>query len=250
MGGIAMKVNILATGSNCNCVLATYSDGQQVMFDFGKGAYDLCLQQDFRYHKMVDFSKLDNVLITHSHNDHCGDFEKIATLNFPKSLNVKEFPVLHDVENKGFVVMNDKVREGFVYMTDFYDIPSDSFNFLLKLFGFKSWKWMICMELSYCDWLYEKLPEEMRFGLKRHLSDKKFYHYCNQFFVVNEALNIISVHASARQGEFVLGANKSGDVCQPGWCREQFWKRFKGKAVRFGEAGGMASNYYYLEKIV
>lgn len=243
-----MKINILATGSKCNCVLATYSDGQQVMFDFGKGAYDLCLQQDFRYHKMVDFSKLDDVLITHEHKDHCGDFEKIANLNFPKNLNVKEFPVLHDVPNKGFVVMNDKVREGFVYMTDFYDIPSDSFNFLLKLFGFKSWKWMVCMELSYCEWLYEKLPDEMRFGLKRHLSDKKFYHYCKQFFAVNEKVNIISVHASARQGEFVLGGNKSGDICPPDFLRGEFWRIFKGKPVRFGEARGMAGSYYYIEE--
>ena len=244
-----MKVNIIATGSKCNCVLATFADNRRIMFDFGTGALEKCLQEDFRGYKMIDFATLDDVLITHAHKDHCGDFDKIKGFDFPKTLSVKEFPVIHDVENRGFVVMNDKTREGVIYATDYSEIPQKSFDFLLKLFGFKTWKWMAMLELSYCDFLYKKLPDNQRFGLDRHCSDVRFFDYAKKMLEVNDNVNIVTLHASARQSEYIEGANKSGEVCPPDWCREQFYKRFGGASVRFGEASGMWGTYNYIESL-
>ena len=243
-----MKVNILATGSKCNCVLATFADNRRSMFDFGTGALEKCLHDDFRGFKMIDFATLDDVLITHAHKDHSGDWDKIKGFDFPKTLSVKEFPVIHDVENRGFVVMNDKTREGVIYATDYSEIPQNSFDFLLKLVGFKEWRWFACLELSYCDFLYKKLPDNQRFGLDRHCSDVRFFDYAKKMLEVNDKVNIVTLHASARQSEYIEGANKSGDVCPPDWCREQFYKRFAGASVRFGEASGMWGTYNYIER--
>ena len=240
-----MKVNIIATGSKCNCVLATFSDDQKVIFDFGEGALEKCCQRNMKMLPIVDLTKIDNVLITHSHRDHCGDFEKIQGKMFKKSLNVKDFEVLHDVPNKGFVVMNDATKEGFVYATDYYEIPEKSFDFLLKLFGFKSWKWMAMLELSYCKWLYEKLPDNQKFGLGRHCSDVQFFHYAKKIFEVNPAVNIISVHASGRQSEYLEGVSKFGSVCPPDHLRKEFYRIFKGKPVRFGHAD-FGANFNYI----
>lgn len=244
-----MKINIISTGSKCNCVLATFADGRKIMFDFGTGALEKCLQEDFRGAKMIDFKTLDDVLITHAHKDHSGDWDKIKGFDFPKTLSVKEFPVIHDVPNRGFIVMNDNTKEGVIYATDYSEIPAESFDLLLKLFGFKSWKWFALLELSYCEFLYNKLPQNQRFGLDRHCSDVRFFDYAKRILAVNDAVNIITLHASARQSEYIEGENKSGDVCPPDWCREQFYKRFKGLSVRFGEAGSMCATYNYIERV-
>lgn len=262
-----MKINILATGSKCNCVLATFADYERIIFDFGNslgrhdtGALYLCNQLDFRGFPMVDFDyvtingkrvkkRIDDVLITHAHRDHSGDWDKIKGFDFPKTLSVKEFPVIHDVENRGFVVMNDKTREGVIYATDYSEIPQNSFDFLLKLVGFKEWKWFACLELSYCEWLYKKLPDNQRFGLDRHCSDVRFFEYAKKILEVNDKVNIVTLHASARQSEYIEGANKSGEVCPPDWCRKRFYKRFAGASVRFGEASGMCGPYNYIERV-
>ena len=263
-----MKVNILATGSKCNCVLATFADYERIIFDFGNsagrfdtGAMFLCNQRDFRGFPTLDFDyyvdvngkrikkRIDDVLITHAHKDHSGDWDKIKGFDFPKTLSVKEFPVIHDVENRGFVVMNDKTREGVIYATDYSEIPQNSFDFLLKLVGFKEWKWFACLELSYCDFLYKKLPDIQRFGLNRHCSDVRFFDYAKKILEVNDKVNIVTLHASARQSEYIEGAYKSGEVCPPDWCREQFYKRFAGASVRFGEASGMWGTYNYIERV-
>ena len=197
---------------------------------------------------MIDFKTLDDVLITHAHKDHSGDFDKISGYNWAKSLNVKEFSVIHDVPNRGFIVMNDTTKEGVIYATDYSEIPQESFDLLLKLFGFKSWKWMALLELSYCEFLYNKLPQNQRFGLDRHCSDVRFFDYAKQILDVNPGVNIISMHASARQGQFELGANRVSDVCPPDWVREQMHKRFKNSCVRFGYASGMFGTFNFIER--
>ena len=237
-----MKVNILETGSAGNCIIATFSDSRKVIFDFGHGAWKLCIKEN------IDFHEVDNVLITHQHLDHCADYHRISSLNFSRWLKVKEFEVLHNCENKGFIVMNDKTQEGFIYMTDYHTIPPSSLETIKKHIAFTTWRWMIMMELSYCRFLYKKLDNIQRIGLQNHCSDERFFDYANQFLAVNRDANIISLHASARQGEFELGANKTGDVCPPDWCREQFYKRFAGASVRFGEAKGMYGTYNYIDR--
>lgn len=244
MGGVVMKVNILMTGSAGNCLLATYSDGRQVIFDFGTGAWKKCIEANLDYHK------IDNVLVTHQHLDHCGDYHRIRTLDFPMRCKVKEFEVLHNCPNKGFIVLNEATKEGFVYATDYHTLPQDSLDLIKKHIAFKEWKWFVMMELSYVRWIYEKLDPLQMIGLNNHCSYERFCHYADELFAVNDAINILTVHASARQGEFELGSNKTGDVCPPDYIRDNLYKKYGSKelSVRFGYAQGMCGNYNFIER--
>ena len=241
-----MKVNILETGSAGNCILATYSDGRKVLFDFGHNAFKRCCEAG------IDFHEVDDILVTHDHLDHCADYDRVRFLAFSRRLKVITFPVLHNAENKGFIVLNDAKREGFIYATDYYQLPDESIEKIKAMVKFTDWKWMAMLELSYVRWLYNKLDPMQMIGLNQHCSDERFFRYVGEILEVNPSVNIISVHASARQGEFVLGQGKMGNVCPPDDLQKQFYKRFEGKSVRFGynvENGkaGMCRTYNYID---
>jgi hypothetical protein len=239
-----MKVNILETGSAGNCVLATFSDERKVIFDFGKNAWEMCVKLN------VDLRKIDDVLVTHEHLDHCADFGKVQFINFPKTLKVLTFPVVHNVPNRGFVVLNERTKEGFIYATDYSVMPPESLDKIKAFVSFKDWNWFAMLELSYCKFIYNKLDAKDTFGLINHCSDETFYQYASAILEVNPAVNILTLHASARQGQYIEGEEKTGDVCAPDFIREQLWRRYgqKGLSVRFGFASGLCGTFNYIEK--
>lgn len=245
-----MKVNILETGSAGNCVVATFSDNRKIIFDFGHKAYELCLQSNYRKEAQVDFKEIDDILITHEHLDHCADFPKVQYLNFPKTLKVLTFPVVHNVENRGFVVLNEKTREGFIYATDYSEIPTESLEKIKAFVAFKDWRWFAMLELSFVRWIYEKLDAMQMIGLNHHCAYETFCHYADEILAVNSAVNILTLHASARQGEFELGSNKTGDVCPPDYIRKNLYKKYGSKelSVRFGYAQGMFGTFNFIER--
>ena len=265
-----MKVNILETGSAGNCVVASFSekmkingkelaenpeaepkwDYKKVIFDFGHNAYDLCLQRYKDKEYVINWITVDDILITHSHLDHCADYPKMRNYAFPKEYKVFTFPVVHNVENRGFVVLNEKMREGFIYATDYSEIPTESLEKIKAFVAFKDWRWFAMLELSFVRWIYEKLDATQMIGLNHHCAYETFCHYADEILAVNPAVNILTLHASARQGKYIEGENKTGDVCPPDYVREQLWKKYgkKGFSVRFGEAGGMCGNYNYIDK--
>ena len=238
-----MKVNILETGSAGNCVLATFSDGRRIIFDFGTGAWKLCCEAD------VDFHEIDNVLVTHDHADHSADYGRIRFLAFPRLCKVLEFPVLHSVPNKGYIVLNEHTKEGFIYATDYHTLPEESLAKIKAMVGFKDWKWFCMLELSYCRWLYNKLDKFQLIGLNQHCSDERFFKYSHDILEVNPAVNILSLHASARQATYVEGGNKVGEVCPIDWVRDQMYQRFKGAHVHVGEAGRKLERTFYFMDI-
>ena len=234
------RFNIIATGSDGNCVVATFSDLRQVVFDLGKGCYKESQRLNYKMLPSVDFSKVDNVLITHEHQDHCGDYGKVEDIDFPKTLRVEKLAVRHDVENFGYLVFNENTKEVAGYFTDYSSIPKASLDRLIELVSDKEWSYMLGMELSYCFHIYAELGEGEKFGLGRHCSDFVFFNYARKILEANPAVNIITLHASRR-----TSAN-GGAVAPKDYLRQKFSK-FQPSVIRFGEAYGMAGSYNYIK---
>lgn len=239
----AMRYNIIATGSGGNCALATFSDEIKVMFDFGKGCFKKCTDVG------LVLNSVDQILISHAHDDHIGDVHIVPHLLEKKAnLEIFNFSLTHNVENRGFLVVNIRTGEAFYYLTDFYSIPEDSLititDTLQHLYK-KNYKIMFIMELSYCQHLYEKLDDIHKFGLQYHLSDVEFFKYAKMFKRIAPKINFITTHASQR-GDYSQGHKGwNGTVCPPDWVKIQLFNRL-GNA-RFGEAFGFAKSYYYIE---
>jgi hypothetical protein len=238
-----MRYNIIATGSEGNCALATFSDERKVLFDFGKGCFKKCTEAG------LVLNAVNQILISHAHNDHIGDAHLIPHLLEKKSdLEIYSFPLTHNVENVGFLVVNVETREAIYYLTDFYDIPKDSMATIVDTLQFlneKNCKIMFIMELSFCQHLYEKLDDVHKFGLRHHLSDVEFFRYAKQFKAFAPKINFITTHASQRGGWSQEQKGWNGTVCPPDWVKIQLFNRL-GNA-RFGEAFGFAKTYNHIE---
>ncbi len=238
-----MKYNIIATGSGGNCALATFSDEKKVLFDFGKGCFRKCTEAG------LVLNSVDQILISHAHNDHIGDAGMIPHLLEKRAnLEIFNFSLLHNIENQGFLVVNPKTKEAFYYLTDFYSIPTDSMVTItetLRHLYSKNYKIIFVMELSYCQHLYEKLDDIHKFGLQHHLSDVEFIKYAKVFKTIAPNVNFITTHASQRGdwSQDLKGWN--GTVCPPDWVKIQLFNRL-GNA-RFGEAFGFSKTYNYIE---
>ena len=231
------------TGSNGNCAVATISDNKQVVFDFGTGAFKECCRWPNFF-----ITKVDNILITHNHADHNGDWEKISAIDFKKTLPVMELEVLHNIENRGFAVLNKESKEIVVYMTDYYKIPDATMAKLCALASYTDYKLMFCLELSYNEFLYKKMNPSERIGLDNHCSDVLFFHYAKQILEQNPKVNIITLHASGRIAEnWQIGSNADTRVCRKDYCRQRFFELFPKNSVRFGEGSGFCANYNYIE---
>mgnify|MGYP002410029528 CR=1 FL=1 len=240
---LIMRYNIIATGSGGNCALATFSDEKKVLFDFGKGCFKKCTDAG------LVLSSIDQILISHAHNDHFGDAHLIPHLLEKRSdLEFYSFPLTHNVENVGFLVVNVETREAFYYLTDFYDIPKDSMATIadtLQFLNEKNFKIMFVMELSFCQHLYEKLDDVHKFGLQYHLSDVEFFKYAKKFKAIAPSMNFITTHASQRGDWSREQKGWNGTVCPPDWVKIQLFNRL-GNA-RFGESFGFAKTYNYIE---
>jgi hypothetical protein len=238
-----MRYNIISTGSGGNCALATFSDEKKVLFDFGKGCFKKCTEAG------LVLNSVDQILISHAHNDHIGDAHLIPHLLEKKTdLEVYAFPLTHNVENLGFLVVNLKTKEAFYYLTDFYSIPENSIETIsntLNYLNSVNCKIIFVMELSYCRHLFDKLDDTHKFGLQHHLSDVQFFDYAKRFKALAPKMNFITTHASQR-GDYsqdLKGWN--GTVCPPDWVKIQLFNRL-GNA-RFGEAFGFSKTYNYIE---
>lgn len=237
-----MKINIIKTGSSGNCIVATYSDKKQIIFDFGKGVF-----KDFTLSGGT-FKNVERVLISHAHNDHIGDFEKISHLNKkPSELKILRFPILHNIENYGFAVANFATKEIFYYLTDFYEVPEDSREVIIKCLRMRNFKHFAGIELSYFKFFEDKLSEEQKYGLKHHCDDVYFFELVKEFLAENPKLNIITLHASQR-GDLSTFTKTgwNGSVCPPDFAKKMLYRRV-GVNARFGEAGGFIKNYNYFE---
>ena len=234
-----MKVEIISTGSDCNCVIATFTDNKKIMFDFGTGALKKCITAG------VSFDEIENLFISHNHSDHCGDVHHIEDLfkNKSTSLIVKKIPLVHNVENNGFAVLNPETLEAFYYFVDFNGFFVDNtFNedYFLNLFKEKSIKHFAMIELSYVDYLFTKMDPEMKIGLSNHFSDNKFKSLVKKIYKINDEVNVVSLHASKRP---TLEVKVVGTVCPEVYVKKMLFDIF-GKKVRFGKNG---QTYFYLE---
>lgn len=239
-----MRYNIIATGSGGNCALATFSDEKKVMFDFGKGSFKKCTEAG------LVLNSVDQILISHAHNDHIGDAHLIPHLLEKNSglIEIIYFPLTHNVENVGFLVANAKTKEAFYYLTDFYDIPANSLIIITDTLNHlyaKNYKIIFVMELSFCQHLYEKLDDTHKFGLQHHLSDVEFFRYAKLFKSFAPNINFITTHASQRGDWSQEQKGWNGTVCPPDWVKVQLFNRL-GNA-KFGEAFGFAKTYNYIE---
>jgi len=237
-----MKYNIIATGSGGNCALATFSDEKKVMFDFGEGCFKKCTEAG------LVLNAVNQILISHAHNDHIGDAHLIPhLLERRANLEIFTFPLIHNIENQGFLVANLSTKEAFYYLTDFNEIPDNSLititDTLRHLHG-RNYKIMFIMELSYCQHLFDRLDEKQKIGLKSHLSDVQFFKYAKIFKNVALSINFITTHASQRGDWSQELKGWNGTVCPPDWVKIQLFNRL-GNA-RFGEAFGFAKTYYYI----
>ena len=238
-----MRYNIIATGSGGNCALATFSDEQKVLFDFGKGCFKKCTDAG------LVLNSVNQILISHGHNDHIGDAHLIPHLLEKKAdLEVYAFPLTHNVENLGFLVANVRTREAIYYLTDFYEIPAESFETISNTLHFlnsKNFQIMFVMELSYCKHLFDKLDETHKFGIQHHLSDVQFFDYAKKFKALAPSINFITTHASQRGDWSMEQKGWNGTVCPTDWVKVQLFNRL-GNA-RFGEAFGFSKTYHYIE---
>ena len=239
-----MRYNIISTGSGGNCALATFSDEKKVLFDFGKGCFKKCTEAG------LVLNSIDQILISHAHNDHIGDAHLISHLLEKKAadLDIYAFPLTHNIENMGFLVANLRTKEAFYYLTDFYAIPEESNEIIsntLHFFNSKNYKIIFVMELSYCQHLFEKLDDVHKFGLQHHLSDVEFFKYAKKYKALAPSMNIITTHASQRGDWSQEHKGWNGTVCPPDWVKIQLFNRL-GNA-RFGEAFGFSKTYYYIE---
>jgi hypothetical protein len=238
-----MRYNIITTGSGGNCALATFSDEKKVLFDFGKGCFKKCTDAG------LILNSVDQILISHAHNDHIGDIHLIPHLLEKRAnLEIFNFPLTHNVENQGFLVANTETKEVFYYLTDFYAIPEYSLiiitDTLQHLFA-KNYKIIFVMELSYCQHLFEKLDDVHKFGLQHHLSDVEFFKYAKLFKSIAPQINFITTHASQRGDWSQEQKGWNGTVCPPDWVKIQLFNRL-GNA-RFGEAFEFSKTYNYIE---
>lgn len=199
-----MEFTIFHTGSGGNSFRLKFADGVQVLLDAGKTSKynafnDFCTRGD----KVSNYA---GMLISHAHKDHEGavaDFERVGMprgVDAAPQLRVGVVPLVHGAPCNGYIIANTDTREACIFLIDFTAIVSPrNFFTTLRWLVSEKYKIMFAVELSFCEFLYKKMPIEQRVGLDRHLSDEGFIdlfkvvrHYCR-------LENIVTLHASGRE---------------------------------------------------
>ena len=125
-----MKINILSTGSKGNCAILD-NGKSKIMIDCGLKFEDITTHKAFG--KFADY---EQVLITHSHNDHAKslkDFAKyidyIDTNNIANIVynfanwKVLPFEVQHNVKCYGYLIKDKISGKNVLWATDFNNMP-------------------------------------------------------------------------------------------------------------------------------
>jgi len=177
-----MKVKILCSGSAGNCAIITDNMDNQLMLDMG-GPYDSISQN-------VNFVKCDGACLTHFHDDHSKNFDKITlnginiyhpnkldhngnieiaeTIKDKQLINIKNWLIKaielkHNIYCIGFLIFNKIENKKIAYITDttiLKKLPSD-----LALF--------IC-ECNYDTDIVDKIKIENK------VISSKYYYHLNQ----------------------------------------------------------------------
>lgn len=241
-----MEFTIFHTGSGGNSFRLKFTDGVQVLLDAGKTSHydafkDFCTRGD-------RVSNYAGMLISHAHKDHAGaaaDFERvgmprgIVAVTSTPQLRVATIPLVHRCPCNGYIIANTATREACVFLIDFVEVvnPRDFFATLRWLTSEK-YKIMFAVELSYCEFLYKKLPIEQRQGLDQHLSDENFIVLMKEVAKVAKLANIVTLHASGRE---ILNKGFHADVCPRDYLIKYLKVRL-GVFVNIGQ-NGMTYNF-------
>jgi len=199
-----MEFTIFHTGSGGNSYRLRFADGSAVMLEAGKTSkFDAFAEFCKRGDKVSNYA---GMLISHAHKDHAGAVADFTRVGMPRGvdaapqLRAAAIPLKHDCPCNGYFVANTKTKEAIVFMIDFTEVinPNDFFA-TLKWLRAQNYKVLFAVELSYCDFLYKKMPLEQRHGLDRHLSDEGFialFKAIRQFYPVE---HVVTLHASGRE---------------------------------------------------
>lgn len=125
-----MRINILSTGSKGNCAILD-NGKSKIMIDCGLRFADITTHKAFG-----KFSNYEQLLITHSHNDHAKslkDFAKyIDYINTNNTANivynfanwkVLPFEVQHNIKCYGYLIKDKISGKNVLWATDFNNIP-------------------------------------------------------------------------------------------------------------------------------
>ena len=238
-----MEFTIFHTGSGGNSFRLKFADGVQVLLDAGKTSHydsfrDFCTRGD-------RVSNYAGMLISHAHKDHAGaaaDFERVGMprgVDAAQQLRVGVVPLVHRCPCNGYIIANTETREACVFLIDFVEVvnPRDFFTTLRWLTSEK-YKVMFAVELSYCEFLYKKLPVAQRMGLDQHLSDENFIVLMKEVAKVAKLANIVTLHASGRE---ILNKGFHADVCPRDYLIKYLKVRL-GVFVNIGQ-NGMTYNF-------
>ena len=210
-----MEFTIFHTGSGGNSFRLKFTDGVKVLLDAGKTNHynafnDFCTRGD-------RVSNYAGMLISHEHKDHAGaaaDFELAGMqrgVDSAPQLRVGIVPLVHGCPCNGYIIANTETREACVFLIDFTEIVSTrDFFATLRWLTSEKYKVMFAVELSYCEFLYKKMPIEQRVGLDRHLSDEGFIVLMREVAKVAPLNNIVTLHASGRE---IFNKGFHADVC-------------------------------------
>ena len=231
-----MRLTIHNTGSSGNFNVVEFSNGKKIIVDFGKTA-KYSAYKDFcaNGYKSKDF---EFALITHAHHDHAGDVEKLEQLGInvyydgvaTDDLNVIALPLVHNVPCNGYMVYSKITNELYIHCTDFSifpTIPLQTLTYTIAAAHSKGVKVLFACELSYCDFLYKKLPENQKIGLENHCSLSLF---CDIVKKIPQEVPIVTLHASGR----VYDTNSvNASVCPKDWIVNNVRRRCR-RFVHFG----------------
>lgn len=231
-----MKLKIIQTGSAGNNYLLTFSDGQSLIIEVGKGTFE-------KFVKEEDIKGCVGYIYSHKHNDHSGDAEVFENHGFKefendpqKTVKVYPFEVKHDVPNNGFFIVNNETQEGLVFITDFTEIVDfQQFISTYKVLLSTGFLVDFAVECSYCDFLAKKLPDNEKYGLYSHFSMEKLIEFMKVINKYGQDYSLVTIHASGRNFTGELSKRMSS-VCPADYVVGHILKRTN-KAVHFGING-------------
>lgn len=199
-----MEFTIFHTGSGGNSYRLRFADGSAVMLEAGKTSkFDAFAEFCKRGDKVSNYA---GMLISHAHKDHAGAVSDFTRVGMPRGVDAAQqlraaaIPLKHDCPCNGYFVANTATNEAIVFMIDFTEVinPNDFFA-TLKWLRAQNYKVLFAVELSYCDFLYKKMPLEQRQGLDRHLSDEGFIALMKAIAHFCPVENVVTLHASGRE---------------------------------------------------
>lgn len=172
-----MKMKVLGSGSDGNCIILTDDTGHQIMLDCGLKSNIIVPN--------VEFNMLDCILITHAHQDHLkgADYFKKFYVDMVTWENVVDgkqvtkgnwqilpMRLVHNAECFGFLIYNKIEKKKILYVTDTTFIP----NLSTKLLD------LCIIECNYDEDVFYAFAEQDRLtnnGCLNHLSKQQLLEY-------------------------------------------------------------------------